>query len=87
MYMVIVKRKIERDLKCLPMNVQEAFLRLHRDLKMNGPIQPYWPNFKRLANSNYHCHLNFHYVACWHCENKSIIIEVYYVGSREGAPY
>jgi hypothetical protein len=35
----------------------------------------------------YHCHLSYRYVACWTWRKKEIVIEVYYVGSRENAPY
>lgn len=35
----------------------------------------------------HHCHLNYRYVACWTCRRNEIVIEVYYVGSREKAPY
>jgi hypothetical protein len=31
--------------------------------------------------------LTYHYVACWRHEKETIIIEVYYVGSREDAPF
>ena len=31
--------------------------------------------------------LAYHWVACWRNENGSIVVEVYYVGSREDAPY
>jgi hypothetical protein len=31
--------------------------------------------------------LNYRYVACWTCRKNEIEIEVYYVGSREKAPY
>ena len=32
-------------------------------------------------------HLNYRYVACWNYRQGKIEIEVYYVGSREKAPY
>lgn len=87
MYTVIVKRKIMRDMRKLPLNVQQLFLRLRNDLASSGPVQPSWMNYSMLSGGNYHCHLGYHHVACWKCENESITIEVYYVGSREGAPY
>lgn len=87
MYAVIVKKKVDKGLQFLPSSVRERFLFLLHDLENKGPVQPSWMNYSQLGNGDYHCHLNYHYVACWHCENESIIIEVYYVGSREGAPY
>ena len=87
MYTVIVKRKIMRDMRKLPLNVQQLFLRLRNDLASSGPVQPSWMNYSMLSDGNYHCHLGYHHVACWRCEEGTITIEVYYVGSRESAPY
>jgi len=41
----------------------------------------------KLSEIEYHCHLTYHYVACWRHEKETIILEVYYVGSREDAPF
>ena len=87
MYAVVVKKKVAKGLKLLPENVRDRFAFLLHDLKYGGPVQPSWMNYWQLGGGDYHCHLTYHYVACWHCENESITIEVYYVGSREGAPY
>ena len=87
MYKVKIKRKIERKLEKLPQNIQDAFFELVDDLREKGPIQPNWPNYSKLSKNKYHCHLNYNYVACWRNEGKTIRIEVYYVGSRENAPY
>jgi hypothetical protein len=62
-----------------------------------------WPHFGPLGNGVYHCHLLKSkakenpspkkekgpcYVACWRVEDKKVkIVEVYYVGSHENAPY
>ncbi len=61
------------------------------DLKHHGPVMKDWPNYGVInqgRSSFYHCHLkrgNPTYVACWvTIENK---IEVFYVGTHEGAPY
>ena len=87
MYEVIIKKKVNRGLRYLPPQVVQKFAFLVRDLEANGPVQPSWPNYSDLGGNNYHCHLSYHYVACWHCENVKVTIEVYYVGSREGTPY
>jgi hypothetical protein len=50
-------------------------------------MQPHWPNFSKLSATSYHCHLGYRHVACWRCERRAVIVEVYYVGSREAAPY
>ena len=63
------------------------FFLLVEDLKLSGPIQRGWKNFSRLSGNEYHCHLNYGHVACWTLEKNTIMVEVYYVGSREKAPY
>ena len=64
---------------------EEEFLK--RDLEHSGPVRTDWPNYSKLSKTEYHCHLNHHYVACWTVMKETITIEVYYVGSRENAPY
>jgi mRNA-degrading endonuclease RelE of RelBE toxin-antitoxin system len=81
------KKRIEKDIKKMPDREQEKFVQLVHDLMEKGPIQNNWPNFSSLGANKYHCHLSYHWVACWKTENENIIIEVYYVGSRENAPY
>ncbi len=87
MYKVIIKRKITRNLQKLPEKVTAAFLRLVLDLESKGPVQPDWSNYSKLSKNTYHCRLDYHHVACWRYEDGTIEIEVYYVGSREQAPY
>lgn len=87
MYEVILKGKVAKKLNRLPENVQELFFRLQDDLESSGPIQALWSRYSKIGKDKYHCHLNYNYVACWRHEKKTIIIEVYYVGSRENAPY
>jgi mRNA-degrading endonuclease RelE of RelBE toxin-antitoxin system len=86
-YNVTIKKKIARGLKKLPKDVQKLLFLLIADLQVDGPIQKGWHNFSTLSEDRYHCHLNYRYVACWKCEKNEITIEVYYVGSREKAPY
>jgi hypothetical protein len=81
------KKKASRGLIKLPGNVQKLLFLLIEDLKADGPIQKSWSNFSPLGDDKYHCHLNYRYVACWICRKGEIEIEVYYVGSREKAPY
>ena len=87
MYQIIVKKKVMKGLWKLPREVQQAFARLLNDLEESGPVQPRWPHYSMLTKDTYHCHLAYHYAACWRNENGTLIIEVYYAGSREGAPY
>lgn len=85
---VTIKKKVAKGLAKLPKNVQEALESLVVDLEDGGPVRGDWPNYSKLADGSYHCHLNYSYVAIWIEENRQLrIIEVTYVGSRENAPY
>ena len=86
-YEVRIKRKAEKNLYRLSLEVRQLFFLLVEDLKESGPIQRDWKNFSKLGENEYHCHLNYSHVACWTWEKNTIEIEVYYVGSREKAPY
>jgi mRNA-degrading endonuclease RelE of RelBE toxin-antitoxin system len=86
-YQVCIKKKVERGLLKLPSDVQKLLFLLIADLQVDGPVQKSWQNFSPLGADRYHCHLNYRYVACWTCRKNEIAIEVYYVGSREKAPY
>ena len=86
-YQVTIKKKVSRGLNKLPKNIRKLFFLLVEDLKSDGPIQKSWRNFSPLGENKYHCHLSYRYVACWTWQQGEIEIEVYYVGSREKAPY
>ena len=86
-YQVRLKKKVAHTLRRLPKKVQQLLFLLVADLQADGPIQRGWQNFSSLGEGRYHCHLTFRYVACWACKRREIVIEVYYVGSREKAPY
>ena len=87
MFKVSVKKKALKDTEKMPVSVQENLAALLEDLREKGPVQPGWPNYSRIGKEMYHCHLAWKWVACWYCEDKASIIEVYYAGSRENAPY
>jgi hypothetical protein len=87
MFRVSVKKKVLKDAEKTPISVQKALVALLEDLREKGPVQPGWPNYSRIGKEMYHCHLARKWVACWYCEDKTLIIEVYYAGSRENAPY
>lgn len=61
------------------------------DLQIRGPTLFDWPHFSSLEKGHFHCHLRRGsptYVACWRILDKQTKqIEVYYVGTHEGAPY
>jgi hypothetical protein len=87
-YSVTVKKVVVKRFDRLPGNVQERFFALVRLLEAGGPAAGHaFPNYSKLSETEYHCHLTRSYVACWRHEKKTITIEVYYAGSREDAPY
>lgn len=87
MWNVVVKRKMIRTIEALPEKIQDMFADLKTDLELDGPEQTAWSNYSKLGGDRYHCHLTYRYVACWKHENGTLTLEVYYVGSRENAPY
>ena len=87
MYQVSFKRKVLRDTQRIPKHVTKKLAALIEALEEKGPIQIDWPNFSKLGTNQYHCHLTYHWVACWSHTKNTVTIEVYYVGSREKAPY
>jgi len=90
MYVVKIKNKVLKNITKMPKARQEDFHDLVEDLKATGPIQKGWPNFSPLDDkkTTFHCHLNYSWVACWKIlADKTMELEVYYVGSREKAPY
>ncbi len=86
-----------RQKKKLPKPIHDEFLILIGDMEAEGPYQNEWPNYGRLQKDRripadaYHCHLKKGkptYVACWQVVNKKIkILEIFYVGTHENAPY
>lgn len=68
---------------------------LFEDLSNKGPTLLDWPNYGKLhgkkGTDRRHCHLQKGrptYVCCWKVLDKERkIIEVYYVGTHEKAPY
>lgn len=87
MYEIKIKKRVLKNLEKMPLRIQQKMRYLLLDLEREGPTLPEWPNYSRLGEDRYHCHLGYKWVACWQCEKNSIHIEVYYAGSRENAPY
>ncbi len=87
MYSVVLVGRAIRQAERLPRPIRERLLALVERLSEKGPFQPDWPNYSKLGPSTYHCHLKYDWVACWRWAKGSAEIEVYYVGSREDAPY
>jgi mRNA-degrading endonuclease RelE of RelBE toxin-antitoxin system len=81
----------------LPAKVAATLASLIGDMENDGPIQKGWANFstlkkgKKIPSDSYHCHIKRGrptYVACWQAMDKKIkIMEIFYVGTHESAPY
>ena len=93
---VDITKKAQKQLRKLPEHVQLVTQLLVEDLKLSGPVPSKgWSHYGKLrimtGRDLRHCHLikgRPTYVACWELIDKSIkLIEVYYVGTHENAPY
>jgi mRNA-degrading endonuclease RelE of RelBE toxin-antitoxin system len=85
---VTLSNRAAKRTKKLPTKVKDIFEALLLDLATIGPIQHEWSNYSKLTHDRYHCHLNYSFVAIWEVVDREIrILEITYVGTREGAPY
>jgi len=79
----------------LPAKIQARLLVLVAELSLEGPIQPEWTHFGRLAGSRkkevYHCHLNGGrpvYVVIWEVKDREAqVVKIVYDGTHERADY
>lgn len=87
-WVVSFTNKALKQVGKLPKKEQETLVVLLQDLRVQGAILPDWPNYSKLGKNRYHCHLSYKWVTCWTLEDNELkLIEIYYVGSRENAPY
>lgn len=86
-YTVTITNKAKKAVRKMPEDVQDRFTLLVEDIKANGALRTNWQNFSDLGGNTYHCHLKYHWVACWTWKKGTFVVEVYYAGSRENAPY
>ena len=87
----------KKQKKKLPLAVMKQLAALSWDLEHHGPVQPKWSHYsplkksKNVPSGSHHCHIKSGrptYVVCWLVQDKKIqIIEIYYVGTHENAPY
>lgn len=79
--------------KILSGNAAKAYEYLLIELEALGPYRSNWPNYSKMKRSenDYHCHIEkgrSTYVVCWRIiDKKQKILEVYYAGTHEKAPY
>ena len=89
------KKSMKQGSKILTVEAREAMDALYLELEFSGPTQSGWPNYSKLKGpkkfDKRHCHLikgKPTYVACWEVIDKTKkVMEIYYVGTHEKAPY
>ena len=80
--------KAAKQVKKLPESIQDVLKALVLEIEIVGPIRGNWPNYSKLGKNEHHCHLTRRYVACWQVVDSEIrLVEIYYAGTREKAPY
>ena len=81
-------KKADKNLSSLAL---DSFSNLLDELRKQGPYRTNWPNYTKVFDDNYHCHLKKShrptYVVCWIVYKKQKLIEVNYAGTHENAPY
>lgn len=91
-WMVDIISQAKKSPNILPEKITVLFRLLLEELSNLGPYRTNWPNYTKMNNKDdYHCHIKNGkptYVVCWRISNKKDkIIEVYYAGTHEKAPY
>jgi len=90
---VILNNRAAKDYKKLPEEIKDIFGALVREIEAIGPVRGNWRHFSKLSKIKHHCHLTPSkrrptYVSCWEVIDKEHkVVEVYYVGTHEKAPY
>lgn len=91
-WQVVVGARVQKkQIPKLPGAVQIQLARLVKEISILGPVRGNWPNYSPLGGGRHHCHLKKGrptYVACWQVQDKAVrLVEVYYAGTHEKAPY
>ena len=88
---VAISNKARRQIEALPKRPRKALGVLICEIRDLGPVRGNWSNYSKLRGNRHHCHLSKGrptYVAVWQVRSKrDRLVEVTYVGTREGAPY
>ncbi len=93
MWRVHLAKRAAKQFEKLPADAQFALRALAADIQANGPYRANWKHYSPLRNQagKYHCHLmggRPTYVVCWELvDKKNKLVEVYYAGTHENAPY
>ena len=92
-WQVFFKKQTVKQIDKLPKRILFSLRALTNEIELLGPLRHNWKNFGKLKGNEflYHCHIKHGkptYIACWKIIDKKLkIIEVYYVGTHEKAPY
>lgn len=94
-WVVRATKTVDKQAEKLSEKVKLQLRFLFMELATKGPSVSDWPNYGKLhgkkSRDKRHCHLQKGkptYVCCWEViSKKRKIIEVYYVGTHEKAPY
>lgn len=61
------------------------------EIRVSGPVRGNWKNYSKLSATKHHCHIKGGrptYVVCWEVINtERRLVEIYYAGTHEKAPY
>lgn len=85
--------KAEKQKGTLPERIDDILSMLVMEIKTEGPVQPEWLNYSKLAGTKdvHHCHLNAgkpRYVAVWKVINRTVrIVEFKFVGTHGKVRY
>ena len=52
MYLVLIPRRVIRQIEKIPEPIRRRIVALVEQLKERGPIQPEWPNYGKLGTIN-----------------------------------
>ncbi|MEN9654497.1 MAG: hypothetical protein RL235_609 [Chlamydiota bacterium] len=89
--------KAKKSILRLTIKVKLQLDLLAKEIEVAGPYRTNWPHYGHLKTAQgvpknaYHCHIKSGrstYVVCWRVEDKQQkMVEIYYVGTHEDAPY
>ena len=94
MWQVSFSSKAMKQVLALTADLQEQVYALAREIEKMGPVRGNRRNYSSLGGkkaNKHHCHIATGrptYVACWVVvDKKARIVEIYYAGTHEKAPY
>ena len=91
MWGVTFRNSAAKQYRMLPSKARDALDALVIEIQVAGPIRGNWKHYGKLGPTRHHCHLKSGkptLVACWEVVDKNTrLVEVYYVGTHEKAPY